>query len=470
MPTLEQRIAKLEQVILNGLSTPQLSKLATVENNASFPFYSPNESKLVRIEYSDLINLIGSGGVEFEQELEADNTTPTGRILIKQNGVTKVVIGKVGQSSQYADLQGKPDFATEDYVNNSYNTLLNVLNVTTKYKGNFDVSVSTPVLTDASGTIGHEYKVIGAAPTGTVFNFGSGDITLKNDDIIAHNGTVWFKKVNNNQDVDLSNYQLLSEKGIANGYAPLDGDNKIPTSHIPSLAINDFITATETSILDFSTNSANYTFQQGDIIILSSGSGSQYFYKSGTKTDINNYSLITVSIPTLSAVLSEGNSANAKISDVIDPTDPQDVGTKNYIDQLVNNLSTNGSFTPTIIDAGGGATYNAISAFGNYYKIGNLTQIRILITIGSTTGTATGNIQIGGIPFLATGGIQILNLGRFRGSGYSSSDVSRLYPVITSIAGPAAIINIGFKDANVTASSNFTNGEIEITGVYRSAP
>lgn len=292
MPTIEERLARLEAIHLNGLSTPQLLKLTTVENNASFPFYSPNESKLVRIEYSDLINLIGSGGIEFEQELAGNPAVPTGRIIIKQNGVQKVIIGKVGQSNQYVDLDAKPDFATEDYVNNSYNSLLNTLNITTKYKGDFDVSVPDPVLTDASGTIGHEYKVTGAVPSGTVFNFGSGDITLKNDDIIAHNGASWFKKVDNNP--DLSNYQLLSEKGNANGYAPLDGDNKIPTTHIPSLAINDFLDPIETTIASFAANEANYVFQQGDVITLDSGIGPKFFYKGGDKTDVNNYSGITV--------------------------------------------------------------------------------------------------------------------------------------------------------------------------------
>lgn len=232
MPTLEQRIAKLEQVILNGLGTPQLLKLTTVENNASFPFYSTNEKKLVRIEYSDLINLLGSGGIVFEQESAGDPPESTGRIIIKQNGVQKVIIGKTAQSNQYSDLDGKPSFATETYVDLSYNNLLNILNTTTKYKGDFDVSVPAPVLIDASGTIGHEYKVIGAAPAGTVFNFGSGDITLNNDDIIAHNGTTWFKKVDNNP--DLSPYQLLSEKGVANGYVSLNSSSKIDTAFLPS--------------------------------------------------------------------------------------------------------------------------------------------------------------------------------------------------------------------------------------------
>lgn len=38
-------------------------------------------------------------------------------------------------------------------------------------------------------------------------------------------------------------YQKETEKGVANGYAPLDASNLLPTVHLPPLAINDVFTA-----------------------------------------------------------------------------------------------------------------------------------------------------------------------------------------------------------------------------------
>jgi hypothetical protein len=45
-------------------------------------------------------------------------------------------------------------------------------------------------------------------------------------------------------------YQKESERGVANGYAPLDAGNLIPTVHLPPLAINDvFVVANEAAML-----------------------------------------------------------------------------------------------------------------------------------------------------------------------------------------------------------------------------
>ena len=48
----------------------------------------------------------------------------------------------------------------------------------------------------------------------------------------------------------LANYQLLSAKGQASGYAPLDAGGLVPTAHIPPLAINEVYTvASEAAML-----------------------------------------------------------------------------------------------------------------------------------------------------------------------------------------------------------------------------
>lgn len=60
---------------------------------------------------------------------------------------------------------------------------------------------------------------------------------------------------------DLSGYQLKSEKGANNGYAPLDSSGLLPTIHLPPLAVNEvFVVASEAAMLAL-------TAQTGDMAI-----------------------------------------------------------------------------------------------------------------------------------------------------------------------------------------------------------
>lgn len=76
-------------------------------------------------------------------------------------------------------------------------------------------------------------------------------------------------------------------------------EDGVPKTSIDlSVAITDTIQATETSLADFAVNSANYTFQQGDVISIVTTPDNVlelYLYKSGTKTDVNNYQKIDAS-------------------------------------------------------------------------------------------------------------------------------------------------------------------------------
>ena len=93
-------------------------------------------------------------------------------------------------------------------------------------------------------------------------------------------------------------------RGSTDGLASLDSNGTIPTTQLPDLAITSTITPTETTIADFATNSANYTFQQGDVIIIDdNGSLTHYLYKGGVKTDVNEYSKLTTSEIAISQVI-----------------------------------------------------------------------------------------------------------------------------------------------------------------------
>lgn len=58
-----------------------------------------------------------------------------------------------------------------------------------------------------------------------------------------------------------------------------------------------------------------------------------------------------------------------------------------------------GTFTPTVLDFGGGATYSVSQAFGWYSLIGNTLTFNIFINGINTSGTPTGVLQIDGIPY-----------------------------------------------------------------------
>jgi hypothetical protein len=77
-------------------------------------------------------------------------------------------------------------------------------------------------------------------------------------------------------------------------------NGKFKTELIPDLALNELIIATETTIAAFAANSANYTFQEGDVICIDDGDANgdgnrnvtHHFYKGGDKTNVNSYSQI----------------------------------------------------------------------------------------------------------------------------------------------------------------------------------
>ena len=67
----------------------------------------------------------------------------------------------------------------------------------THWKGNYDIITNNPPLSDGIGQIGDERKCTTAGSR----DFGSGILDFNTDDIIAYNGLIYFKKVNNSQGV-----------------------------------------------------------------------------------------------------------------------------------------------------------------------------------------------------------------------------------------------------------------------------
>lgn len=89
--------------------------------------------------------------------------------------------------------------------------------------------------------------------------------------------------------------------------------------------------------------------------------------------------------------------------DVLEITEDKDLTTKKYVDDnFINktNFYEEGNFSPTISDAGGGATYTYSGPRrGSYTRVGNSVTFNIEISHSYTTGTPTGLFQIENLPF-----------------------------------------------------------------------
>lgn len=91
----------------------------------------------------------------------------------------------------------------------------------------------------------------------------------------------------------LTNYQLLSGKGVAGGYAPLDAGGLVPTAHIPPLAINEIWTvASEAEMLALPA-------QRGDMAI---------------RTDSGLTYVLSTDVPTLAADWKQVTAAGQVVS------------------------------------------------------------------------------------------------------------------------------------------------------------
>jgi len=65
---------------------------------------------------------------------------------------------------------------------------------------------------------------------------------------------------------------------------------------------------------------------------------------------------------------------------------------------------TEGTWTPTLTDSGGGRTYTLSAATGRWSKISNLVLVTGNVTINTQSGVATGELIMGALPFASVFG------------------------------------------------------------------
>ena len=132
-----------------------------------------------------------------------------------------------------------------------------------------------------------------------------------------------------------------------------------------------------------------------------------------------------------------------------------------------------GGFTPTLIDSSSGFSYNLLSSFGDYVKIGKLVYVSIQIRITSTSGSTSGGfLRIGNLPFqydeVSSSTINgSTSLIEFSGSSLSSAEVSRFR--FTIVIG-ASYMQLTYIDGgSVNAMSLSAGGRIILSAVYTTA-
>jgi len=122
-----------------------------------------------------------------------------------------------------------------------------------------------------------------------------------------------------------------------------------------------------------------------------------------------------------------------------------------------------GTFTPTLVDAGGGATYSFTVDEANYVRQGNSVTFNIRLLSINTTGTPSGILQLGNLPFNTSTNVNPISVSAFTGSDLSSSNLDRLAARVTT---SNYILFKSVSSAAVSVAITFSSGVIEVGGTY----
>lgn len=148
-----------------------------------------------------------------------------------------------------------------------------------------------------------------------------------------------------------------------------------------------------------------------------------------------------------------------------DPVNSDDFVTKGYGDANYA-ITTSGTFTPTLIDLGGGGTYTiGTLSNNNYYKIGNLVYFSFQATSISTSGAPSSTFEIRGLPYAI--------LGQSTSSVYVTGSSVSFYSISAQMSTISAnnVIRLQVQtalDGSMAALNavTFTAGVIQISGTY----
>lgn len=132
-------------------------------------------------------------------------------------------------------------------------------------------------------------------------------------------------------------------------------------------------------------------------------------------------------------------------------------------------VQTTGVFTPTLTDSGGGFTYTLSQAAGTFIKTGRQVYVSIIITITSTSGTQSGGLLIGNLPFTAQSflGSFAMTVHKMQGTNWSNALLNELSSAVNANTSTIGFSTLTSPSGNQAPS--ITNGAILISGCYQAS-
>lgn len=131
-------------------------------------------------------------------------------------------------------------------------------------------------------------------------------------------------------------------------------------------------------------------------------------------------------------------------------------------------LCYSGTFTPVLYDTGGGLTITQTST-GNYFRIGDLVNITVNVTVTAISGVASGNLYISGLPF-ASNSTAAASAGAVT---ISNVDIPAGYSYVNcTIAPSTSYINLrqqgdNVVDSGLSAAATKSNSVFRVSIMYQ---
>lgn len=381
--------------------------------------------------------------------------TITGNTIIDPLGSTTNIAGSLLTIKKESDASGTnvaqfnevTRTGTEVATGNTYATVNRVTNSSTV---NVEGIIGTNNVGTYNGSGGGNF-VYGAITSATHEGSGNLNFLIPNSDRSTFQGT-------GTGTIDyIRGHSVTSKIDNPNGTV-----NWLQGSHISANVQNGTVTNEVNSLyLDIDINNANSPTISGDITYLRGGSGSDVINAvvTGKKRFIWNESPFESDFNGIINVLNPVTDLESATEKVVLN---KEYGDKHYIKKT--DFYDEGTFTPTLTDSTGGATYTIGNVTAKYTRQGNTVFFSIFLDNITTTGTPTGILQIQNMPFFIDG------VSSFSLSQFSGSDVN-YYSAIARRNG-STDINFHFQqtlDNNYASFTGITitNGDIEISGTYK---
>lgn len=132
---------------------------------------------------------------------------------------------------------------------------------------------------------------------------------------------------------------------------------------------------------------------------------------------------------------------------------------------LISALNTATSYTPTVIDSGGGRTYTTTITSARYTQIGNLRWFSVDLTVTAASGTGSGGFRVS-LPATSTYTVA----GSAYGDNLTSGAKTDLQVIIPAAAAYAEVVHYENGDSNSLVDHVQATTRLVISGVYFSAP